>query len=120
MIGPSAVTIALPYPPSANRIWRNVGGKVLKSGPYRAWLSAVQGEVLAARCGRIAGAYRLEVRANRPDRRARDIDNLLKPVSDALMAAGVISDDSAALSVFAEWLTPIIKGGRLHVTVTPA
>jgi crossover junction endodeoxyribonuclease RusA len=117
MTGPSIITLSLPYPPSANRIWRNVAGKTLKSRAYRSWLESVRGEVLIARCGQIAGPYRLEVRANRPDRRARDIDNLLKPTSDALMAAGVIGDDSAAVSVFAEWAEPIIKGGRLDVTV---
>ena len=33
----NAHAIRLPWPPSANRLWRNFGGKVLKSAHYRAW-----------------------------------------------------------------------------------
>ena len=120
MTGPSIITLTLTYPPSANRIWRNINGRTIKSEAYRAWLTQVYGDVLIARCGRISGPYRLEIRATAPDRRRRDIDNLLKPVSDGLMSAGVILDDSAARSVFAEWTDETLKGGRLDVTVRAA
>ena len=120
MTAPTVITLRLSYPPSANRIWRNIGGRTIKSEVYRTWLTDVLGDVLIARCGRITGPYRLEVRASPPDRRRRDIDNLLKPTSDALVAAGVIGDDSAALSVFAEWTGETLKGGRLDVTVRAA
>ena len=117
MTAPTVITLRMSYPPSANRIWRNIGGRTIKSEVYRTWLTAVLGDVLIARCGRITGPYRLEVGARLPDRWRRDIDKLLKPTPDALGAADVIGDDSEALCVFAEWTGGTLKGGWLDVTV---
>ena len=50
-----------------------------------------------------------------PDRRARDIDNMIKPVSDALVAAGVVSDDSLCESVSAKWADEL--GGPAVVAI---
>ena len=114
------ITLRLSYPPSANRLWRNIRGRTIKSAEYRHWLALVYGEILVARCGRISGAYRLEVRATAPDRRRRDIDNLLKPISDALVTSGVVADDCAAISVYAEWAPDIVTGGQIIATVRAA
>jgi crossover junction endodeoxyribonuclease RusA len=53
----------------------------------------------------------------RPDKRKRDIDNLLKPVLDALQMSGVIQDDHYAQSVFAQWVPELVG---IRVTITPA
>lgn len=96
-------------PPSANAMRSHFidAGKVrsVKSRAYAAWKSAAAWEIAAARPGKISGPYRLYIAAQRDwrSRRARDIDNLIKPVSDALVAAGVVSDDSLAESVSAKW-----------------
>jgi crossover junction endodeoxyribonuclease RusA len=50
-------------------------------------------------------AGRLAIEAVRPDKRRRDIDNLIKPVSDLLCSIGVIEDDSYCEKVSAEWIT---------------
>lgn len=113
-------TITLPYPPSANRLWRNVGGKTLKSAAYRHWLARAAQAIWEQRPVSVIGPYRLTMIAIRPDRRARDIDNLLKPVGDALAAGGVVSNDSQAQSVFAGWSTgAVVKGGGIIVSVEP-
>lgn len=96
-------------PPSANAMRSSfiVGGKVhsSKSKAYAAWKEAAAWEITAARPGRIDGPYRLSIAVQRDwrSKRARDIDNTIKPISDALVAAGVISDDSLAESVSAKW-----------------
>jgi crossover junction endodeoxyribonuclease RusA len=114
-------TLTLPYPPSANRLWRNVKGKTLKSGHYRLWLTEAGWSVREQRPKSIPGAYRLTISAVRPDNRARDIDNLIKPISDLLKAAGVIEDDSLAKSVFAIWAdVPPVKGGAITVHLEAA
>lgn len=108
--------IQLPYPPSANRLWRNVKGRMVKSAEYRTWLSAAVASCRGA--VNVPGPYHLTITATRPDRRRRDIDNLIKPVSDALCAAGVVDDDSAALSVYAAWRDDApVKHGALLVSV---
>lgn len=112
--------IIIPYPPSANRLWRNVGGKTIKSEEYRLWLATASWEIRAQRPARIDGPYTLEIVADAPDRRGRDIDNLIKPISDVLKLAGVYADDKAARKVSAEWsdVAPA-KGAQVRARVTP-
>ncbi len=97
------VSVRLPYPPSANRLWRNVKGKTLKSSVYRTWLAECASLLMIARAPTTAGPYHLRLYVTRPDKRRRDIDNLLKPCSDALKAGGLVVDDCDAESVYAAW-----------------
>lgn len=96
-------------PPSANGMRSHFiqEGKVrsVKSAAYAAWKKAAAWEIASARAGKITGPYRLYIAAQRDwrSKRARDIDNVIKPVSDALVAAGVVTDDSLAEEVSAKW-----------------
>jgi|SRR5690242_16175065 len=96
-------------PPSANAMRTHFlrNGKIAsaKSKPYAEWKEAAAWEIAAARPGRVSGPYRLYISAQRDwrSKRARDIDNLIKPVSDALVAAGIVDDDSLAEEVRAKW-----------------
>ena len=115
-------TVTLPWPPSTNRIWRNVAvsGKprTLLSQEGRVYRNAAADACLAAK---LAGkqipdrlALRLVVQA--PDRRARDLDNTVKAVQDALTHAGVWLDDSQIDRLLVE-RGPVVKGGMVSVTV---
>ena len=96
-------------PPSSNAMRAHfiAGGKVqsVKSKTYAAWKKSAAWEIAAARPGRINGPYRLYIAVQRDwrSKRARDIDNTIKPISDALVAAGIVSDDSLAEEVRAKW-----------------
>jgi len=96
-------------PPSANAMRAHfiTDGKVqsVKSKAYAEWKKAAAWEIAAARPGKISGPYRLYIAVQRDwrSKRARDIDNIIKPVSDALVAAGVVTDDSLAEEVNAKW-----------------
>ena len=90
------VELKLPLPPSANAIWRSNRGHVHKSAAYKTWLTQAGWEARAQHPDRIEGAYCLNIEAKRPDKRGRDIDNLIKPVSDLLCSIGVIEDDCIA------------------------
>lgn len=96
-------------PPSANGMRSHFieGGKVrsVKSKAYAAWKKATAWEIAAARPGKITGPYRLSIAVQRDwrSKRATDLDNRIKPTSDALVAAGVITDDSLAESISAKW-----------------
>lgn len=97
------VSLTLPYPPSANRIWRSVGGRNIKSAEYRQWLEAGHRAIAAQKPQRIDGAYRLSLVVNRPDNRRRDLSNVVKPLEDLLQAAGVIRDDADCIRLMVCW-----------------
>lgn len=106
--GPIRITISV-MPPSANGMRKSFvkQGKVIsvKSDEYVAWLDPILWEIAGQRAGRIEGPYSLSIAAQRHwrSKRARDIDNIIKPISDALVKAGVVTDDSLAESVSAKW-----------------
>jgi Holliday junction resolvase RusA-like endonuclease len=52
----------------------------------------------------IPGAYKLKLELVRPDKRYRDLDNMLKAVSDALTDSGVIMDDRMCEWIEARWV----------------
>lgn len=94
MRGPG-VKMALPWPPSMNHYWRRVGPRTLISREGRTFrrnvcaLLAGNGPRKPPAGGRVA----LAMDAFPPDRRRRDLDNLLKPTLDALEHACVYEDD---------------------------
>lgn len=96
--------LKLPFPPSTNSLF---AGKTrrFKSKRYQVWLAeawpAVQDQIGSER---ISGPWSIELRAVRPDKRRRDVDNLLKATIDLLVACGVVGDDSEMQSVFASWV----------------
>lgn len=93
-------TIRLPWPPSTNRIWRNIvikgAARTLLSREGREYREAVADVVLQT-WGRLTGTrerLRVTVLACPPDRRKRDLSNCLKAFEDALTHANVWADDS--------------------------
>lgn len=101
----------IPVPPSANAIWRAVHSRgkqlMLKSRAYRAWLESA---VLVLRIGlnRTSGPVEVTIRVGGTGfNRARDLDNCIKPVIDALRHAQRIDGDSVKTvrRVVAEYLT---------------
>lgn len=97
------ISVYLPYPPTANNLFLNVGKRRVRTKRYDAWIAEALADIARQKPGRVCGAYRMALIATRPDRRARDVENLLKPTSDLLKKAGVIEDDSKAERVSAEW-----------------
>lgn len=112
-------------PPSANGMRAHFiqGGQVrsVKSKAYAAWKKAAAWEIAAAKPQKVIGPYRLYIAVQRDwrSKRPRDIDNIIKPVSDALVAAGVVTDDSLAEEVNAKWADHL-GGPAVVVLVMPA
>lgn len=114
----NALTVTLPYPPSANRMWRHVGSKVLRSAEYERWRKACTLIIKAETRGNgLLGPYTLSLAIGRPDRRRRDIDNLIKPVGDVLVLAGAVVDDCDCQRVEAAWAVDV-TGVRVRVLET--
>lgn len=112
-------------PPSANAMRSSFikDGKVVstKSKTYAAWKTAAAWEIATAGKRKVTGPYRLHIAAQRDwrSKRARDIDNIIKPVSDALVASGLIKDDSLAEEVSAKWADNL-DGFAIVAIVIPA
>lgn len=96
-------------PPSANGLRKSFvrNGKVMsaKTDAYSSWRDTAIIEIKMQKAGRIEGPYVLSIAVQRDwrSKRARDVDNIIKPVSDALVKAGVVKDDSLAERVTAQW-----------------
>ena len=91
------MTLILPFPPSVNHYYRRVGPRTLISRQGREYrrvicglLAPGGGDKKPPRTGRIA----LCMDVFPPDRRRRDLDNLLKSVQDSLAQTGLYEDDS--------------------------
>jgi len=97
-----SMTIRLPYPPSLNRLYRSINGRSIKSALGRSYSSVAAGLVMASRV-RVKGPFVLSLVATPPDKRARDLDNLLKPVLDALQTGGAIENDSLCRCLMIRW-----------------
>lgn len=89
------------WPPSVNKIWRrDGGGKIYLSPAARKFRQAVCDELWVSRAARMLPAKMMscdlavELRFFQPDRKRRDLDNLLKSTLDAMTAAGLWMDDS--------------------------
>lgn len=111
------IQIHIPYPPSANRLWIRAKKGMRKSDEYTRWLTEAGWRIKEQRPGRIEGPYKLSIQAVRPDKRRRDLDNLLKPVSDVLQSVGVIADDCDCELITARWVT---VGHGIHVLIDRA
>lgn len=118
-----SVDVVLPWPPSVNAMWRNVGGKTLLSLRGRSFRKGALDACLLARVtgARLQGRLALHLVVCAPDRRSRDLDNTVKGVQDALTHAGVWLDDSQIDRLVVE-RGPIVSGGevRAHVEVIHA
>jgi crossover junction endodeoxyribonuclease RusA len=112
--------LTLPYPPSVNNYYRagsKPGSRYLtdRATVYRRTVSLIVG-AQRARQG-MTERLRMAVVVNPPDRRARDVDNLLKALLDSLQHAGVYESD-AQIDDLRIVRGPVIKGGQVVVDLT--
>lgn len=92
--------MALPFPPSVNRIWRQWKGRTLLSKEGREYRKRVADMVFMERPETFGRRQlRVVIAAYLPDKRRRDLDNLSKAPLDSLQAARVFDDDSQIIDL---------------------
>lgn len=86
------IELTLPYPPSANRYWRNVKGRTLKSKAARTYALACQWSARAQMDGdMLAGDVAVRLDLFRPAKRG-DLDNRIKVALDAIQGIAYADD----------------------------
>ena len=112
----------LPWPPSTNQLYRSVQingrPRVLLSKAARDYHSLVRRRAMLDKWPSFTDMDRLEViiHAMPPDRRKRDLDNLLKSILDALVKGGLVPDDSQ-IDKLAILRGRVVKNGALTIGV---
>lgn len=85
------IRATLPYPPSANRYWRNARGRTFVSKEAKEYKQAVKSEMQWLTPKPIEGAVAVTIAVYRP-RRAGDLDNCIKVLLDALNGIAYADD----------------------------
>jgi crossover junction endodeoxyribonuclease RusA len=85
--------VVLPYPPSANRYWRNYGGRVVRSKEAVDYKAEVE-RLLSGKLRVISSPrpVKLSLRLYRPVK-SRDLDNCIKILQDALQGLAFENDN---------------------------
>lgn len=112
--------LALPWPPSINHYYRpgeRPGTHYLtrEARAYRTAVGLIVGSERAR--ARLSGRLHMRVVAKPPDRRERDLDNLLKAVQDSLQHADVYLRDSQ-IDKLEVLRGPVMRGGQVVVEIT--
>ena len=110
--------IDLPWPPTVNHYYTVAKGRKILSQSGRAFKLYATQLMQIQHIDRIkAPSYSVHILARPPDRRRRDLDNVLKPILDALTEYGAISDDSKIDDLRIQRLKPV-KLGSIQISVT--
>lgn len=108
--------ITLPWPPSVGSMWRIFRNRWVLSSKGREYRVAVEEQIKLQNVAvGIKNPIKVEIIAYRPDKRKRDLDNLLKGSLDSLTKAGVWEDDSLIQDLRIYWGDHI--GGYLKVYI---
>ena len=111
--------IILPYPPSVNTYWGFQGSRRFLTPRARAFKKIVSIEYkLTEHPGFGNQRLKATIYLYPPDKRKRDIDNVIKSLLDALCQAGVFDDDSQFDRIEIERKT-LIKNGKTEITIEP-
>lgn len=89
------LSLELPWPPSINHYWRHT-----KNGHYISEEGKDYRQLVFFHCLKHKNKFTKEdrisvhIQAHPPDRRKRDLDNVLKALLDSLQHGGIYNDDS--------------------------
>ena len=109
--------ISMPYPPTVNNYHTVARGRKILSRKGRVYKKEAV-ICLYQQCAPKSqeGPYAISISVRPPDKRKRDIDNLIKPLLDSLVDYGALSDDSEVIDLRIRKFNPI-KGGSVEVLI---
>ncbi|HNX25798.1 MAG TPA: RusA family crossover junction endodeoxyribonuclease [Phycisphaerae bacterium] len=110
--------LQLPFPPSVNHYWRNFRGRTIISKAGRDYRAEVCATLAGGGKPPFIGRIALCMDAFPPDRRRRDLDNILKASLDSLTHAQIYDDDHQ-VDILIVRRKPPESSGHLHIVITP-
>ena len=108
--------LTIPWPPSVNHYWRKWRNHMVISREGRMFRKNIRALLGGGRKPPFTGSIALAMDAFPPDRRRRDLDNLLKSTQDSLAHAGAFEDDSQ-VDLLVVRRCETVSGGRLVVQI---
>jgi len=108
------IKLDMPYPPTVNTYYRAVNGRNIMSKKGRQYKKDCAVLIKRPKSPLTGDAY-LTIDATMPDKRRRDIDNILKPILDALTDCGIYEDDSQVVELTIRKSSKIVKGGGIKI-----
>ena len=111
------IELQLPYPPSVNHYWGQRGNHRFVGKKGQEFRLEVKVVALERKIKAIEGRLSLKVYLYPPDKRKRDIDNVLKSLLDAMEHAGVYENDSQLDELYIK-RCEVVKGGKCVVVIT--
>ena len=110
------IEFVLPYPPTVNTYWRRHGNTYFISEAGKRYRRDVALIVRQQQLKlNLSGRPAIEIIAEPPDKRRRDLDNILKAPLDALTHAGLLIDEQFDEINIVRGLP--VCGGRLGVNI---
>ncbi len=110
--------ITLPWPPTVNHYYTVVRGRKILSEAGRIYKKYACQLMMEQGTPKLkAESYCVTILARPPDRRKRDLDNIVKPVFDSLVEYGAIIDDSK-IDDFRVQRLNIVKGGSIRIVIS--
>lgn len=109
-----AIRARLPYPPTVNLYWRIGNGRIYISDRGRQYQRRVS--AILSDAPEQPGRLSVAVSVYPPDRRKRDLDNVLKCLLDSITRAGVWQDDSVIDRLLVE-RRDVKTGGMVEVVI---
>jgi len=106
------VGFEIPFPPTANHMYVQVGVRKVLSKEYRSFIKAVGWAWMATRPVSWSqdGRFGIVVELTYNSKRRNDVDNRVKATQDALTLAGVWHDDSQVDAALPERMEPAEDG----------
>ncbi len=91
-------------PPSKNDLRQRTWTGISRTKEYKAWRKNAGKEIMIQRIRGVKGPYKLTIQAVRPDKRHRDLGNLLEATEDLLTMMRIVEDDSLSEDIHLKWI----------------
>lgn len=111
------IQLQLPYPPSVNHYWGQAGNHRFIGKKGKEFRAQVMDAVNEAGIQPLEGRLAVHIALFPPDKRKRDIDNVLKSLLDACEHAGCFAEGDQQIDELHITRRDIIKGGACTIII---